>query len=36
MSELAREFQRGSGLSQHDLHRLLDGLSAVLETVSEC
>ncbi len=36
MSELAREFQLGSGLGQQDLHRLIDGLSAVLETVSEC
>lgn len=36
MGELSREFQLGTGLGEHDMHRLLDGLTAVLEAASEC
>lgn len=36
MGELSREFQLGSGLGEQEINHLLDGLTAVLEAVSEC
>lgn len=35
MARLSHEFQLGSDLGEQDMHRLLDGLAAVLEVTSE-
>lgn len=35
MAELSRELTAGSGLGEHELSRLLDGLTAVLEATGE-